>query len=198
MEPATGSLGSAVPDLLADMAMRQMISHVGMPPLAGGGGGSHARRFNQDLAMEVGIGLMEAFYLRPSTLDYLGESDAGMTYSLHSLLLCNDLAGMLRCMWQGITVDDDHLALDLTKSVGLKGNYLREKHTAKHCRDSYWNTRYFGTKLPRSSNQVPDKDLIERIDDDLREILANHHPEPLAEPIRKQIRAIHGRFENAQ
>jgi hypothetical protein len=37
--------------------------------------------------------------------------------------------------------------------------------------------------------------LIERIDDDLREILATHRPEPLPEPVRKEIRAILGRFE---
>jgi trimethylamine--corrinoid protein Co-methyltransferase len=197
MEPATGSLGNAVPDLLADMAMRQIRSRYGLPPLAGGGGGSSAPCFNQDAVMEISTGLLEAFYLQGGTLDYVGEIDGGITYSLHSLLLCNDLAGMLRCMWKGFPVDDEHLALDLTRSVGLKGNYLGEKHTAKHCRDNYWKTRYFGAKLPLSSNLIPDQDLIERIDDDLREILKNHQPAPLPEAIQKQIHAIHRRFETA-
>jgi trimethylamine:corrinoid methyltransferase-like protein len=197
LEPATGDLGNTTPDLLADMAMRQVLSRYGLPPLAGGGGDSHARRFNQDQVMELGIGLMEAFYLRPSTLDYLGGSDAGMTYSLHSLLLCNDLAGMLRSMWQGISVDDEHLALDVTKSVGPKGSYITEKHTAKHCRDNHWNSRYFGAQFPLRSRRLPDRDLIERIDDDLRQILANHHPEPLPEPTRKKLHAILEKFEAA-
>ena len=144
--------------------------------------------------MQVGIGLMEAFYLRPCTLDYVGEADAGITYSLHSLLLCNDLAGMLRCMWKGIPIDDEHLALDVTRSVGIRGNYLAEKHTAKHCRDNYWKTRYFGAKFPLHSNLIPDKDLIERIDDDLREILANHQPDPMPDLIRKKIHAIFEKF----
>jgi trimethylamine:corrinoid methyltransferase-like protein len=197
MEPATGSLGNAVPDLLADMAMRQIRSRYGLAPLAGGGGGCSAPRFNEDAVMDISTGLLEAFYLQGGTLDYLGEMDAGMTYSLHALLLCNDLAGMLRCLWKGIPIDDEHIALDLTRSVGLRGNYFSEKHTAKHCRDNYWTTRYFGAKLPLSSNLVPDKDLFERIDDDLRGILANHHPEPMSEPIRKQLHAIHERFETA-
>ncbi len=147
--------------------------------------------------MEIASGLLEAFYLQPGTLDYLGILDSGITYSLHALLLCNDLAGMLRCLWKGIPVDDEHLALDVTRSVGLKGNYLGERHTAKHCRDNYWNSRYFGAAFPVSSSTVPDKDLIERIDDDLREILANYRPAPMPDPIRERIYAILGEFEAA-
>ena len=67
----------------------------------------------------------------------------------------------------------------------------------KHCRDSYWKTRYFGAQFPLSSNLIPDKDLIERIDDDLREILANHQPEPMPERIRAKVHAILGKFEAA-
>jgi trimethylamine:corrinoid methyltransferase-like protein len=48
-----------------------------------------------------------------------------------------------------------------------------------------------------SSSRLPDKDLFERIDDDLREILANHQPEPLPEAIRAKIHSILGKFETA-
>ncbi len=197
MEPSTGNLKNKVPELLADMAMRQIRGHYGLPPTAGGGGNSSARRFNQDACIQIGIGLMEAFYMQPGTMDYLGILDDGITFSLHSLLLCNDLAGMLRCMWRGIPIDDDHLALDVTRSVGLRGNYLGDKHTAKHCRDNYWNSRYFGAAFPLSSSSIPDKELTERIDDDLREILANHQPAPLPDPIREKIYTILGKHEVA-
>jgi len=197
MEPATGNLGNEIPDLLAGMAMRQVRSEFGLPPLAGGDGGSSSRRFDQDAVREIATGLMEAFYLQPGTLDYLGVLDSGITYSLHSLLLCNDLAGMLRCLWKGIPVDDEHLALDVTRSVGLRGNYLADPHTAKHCRDNHWNSRYFGAALPTGSSVVPGKDLIERIDHDLREILANHRPAPMPDSIRDGIYSILGDFEVA-
>ncbi len=92
--------------------------------------------------------------------------------------------------------DDEHLALDLTHSLGPKGSYLGQRHTAVHCKENYWDSRYFGTKFPRSNSPaIPDQELIERIDDDLREILATHRPEPLPEPARKEIRAILERFE---
>ena len=195
MEPATGDMGNVVPEFLADMAIRQARGHFGLPPFAGGGGSSRAQRFNQDAVNDIAMGLMRSFYLKPGTMDYVGIIDGGITFSLHALLLCNDLAGMLRCMWKGIPVDDEHLALELTRSVGLRGNYLAEKHTAKHCRDNYWHTRYFGARFPLSSYPLPDQDLVERIDDDLREILSKHRPEAMPRAIQEQIHAIHAAFE---
>jgi trimethylamine:corrinoid methyltransferase-like protein len=196
MEPLRGNLGSEVPDLLADLATRQVMTHLGLLPMAGSGGGSDARRFNQDAAFEIAAGIQKMFFTRPAVSNGMGSIDGGITYSLHALLLCNDLAGMLRRLWNGVTVDDEHLALGLTHSLGPKGSYLGQRHTAVHCKENYWDSRYFGTKFPRSNSPaIPDQDLIERIDDDLREILATHRFEPLPEPVRKEIRAILERFE---
>ncbi|MBW2543573.1 MAG: trimethylamine methyltransferase family protein [Deltaproteobacteria bacterium] len=196
MEPATGSLGNRVPDMLADIANRQVHRQLGLTPIAGGGGGeSNARRFNQDAVFEITMGMTKDFFLRRTTMDYLGSLNAGLTYSLHALLLAEDLAGMLRCLWKGIPVDDEHLALDLSRSIGPKGNYLAEPHSAKHCRENYWNSRYFGAKFPLETGTLPDADLFERIDEDLREILASHQPEPMPEPLRKQLAAILDKYD---
>jgi trimethylamine:corrinoid methyltransferase-like protein len=198
LEPLRGNLGMEVPGLLADLATRQVMTHLGLLPMAGSGGGSRARRFNQDAAFQIAAGFQKMFFTRPAVTNGMGGIDSGMTYSLHALLLNNDLAGMLRCLWNGVTVDDEHLALDLTHSVGPKGNYLAQQHTAKHCQDNYWDSRYFGAKFPRSNSPaIPDQELIQRIDDDLRGILATHHPEPLPDPVRKEIRGILERFEGA-
>jgi predicted component of type VI protein secretion system len=52
--------------------------------------------------------------------------------------------------------------------------------------------------FPRSSSgDIPDQDLIERIDDDLREILATHRPEPLPTAVQREIRGMLERFESA-
>jgi trimethylamine:corrinoid methyltransferase-like protein len=198
LEPARGSIGNAVPDLLASIATRQVMTRLGLPPAAGGGGSSRARRFNQDAVREIAAGMARAYYTRPTTMDYLGIIDGGMTFSLHALLLCDDLAGMLRRLWEGVTVDEEQLAVDLIHSVGPKGNYLWERHTRDHCREHHWGSRYFGANYPRSNTpDIPDRELIERIDEDLREILKTHRPEPLPEPMQKEIREILGRFEDA-
>ena len=194
MEPATGGIGSFVQASLADMAIIQVMRQLGLPSFTGNAGDSVARRFNQDAVWGISSTMMQTFYSRPATCDYLGSLDEGITYSLHALLLCDDLAGLLRHMWKGFAVDEDNLALDLARKVGPLGNYLAQQHTAKHSRSQAWNTRYFGAKIPLGGDGQPDRDLFERIDNDLRQILKEHRPDALDDDVLKEMRVIQERF----
>lgn len=64
----------------------------------------------------------------------------------------------------------------------------------KHCRSQVWGTRYFGSKIPLSGDSQPDRDLFERIDDDLRRIMKEHRPKTLAGEVLKEMRTIQERF----
>jgi trimethylamine--corrinoid protein Co-methyltransferase len=194
MEPATGGIGNFAQTSLADMVMCQLRRYLGLPSFTGAAGYSNARRFDQDAVAELTAGLMQTFYSRPATLDYLGSLDQGLTYSLHALLLCNDLAGLLRTLWQGVRIDAEMLALDLAREVGPRGNYLAHRHTVSHCREQLWSSRYFGPNMPLSNDVRPDKDLYERIDDDLRQLLGRHRPAPLDAELDGRLRAIRERF----
>ena len=194
MEPATGAIGNFAQTSLADMVMCQVRRELGLPSFTGIGGQSAARRFNQDAVWEVTANLMQAFYSRPATCDYLGSLDEGMSYSLHALLLCDDLAGLLRSLWQGVVVDDDTLALSQAKSVGPRGNYLALDHTVSHCREQLWRTRYFGPQMPTRMSSLEDRDLHQRIDADLRRILGEHSVADLPAPLLQELDGIRARF----
>lgn len=190
MEPATGAIGNFAQTSLADMIMCQVRRRLRLPSFTGAGGHSSARRFNEDAVFEICSGLMQAFYSRPATLDYLGSLDQGITFSLHALLLCDDLAGLLRTLWQGVQVDTDSLALDIAREVGARGNYLAHRHTVSHCREHLWSSRYFGANLPTSTSARPDRNLLERIDADLRELLQAPPPPPLEPAVQRRLRGI--------
>jgi trimethylamine--corrinoid protein Co-methyltransferase len=127
-------------------------------------------------------------------MDYLGSLDQGLTYSLHALLLADDIAGLLRTLWRGVRIDGDMMALDLAKLVGPRGNYLAHRHTVDHCRENLWPSHYFGPSLPLSSDLRPDADLSARIEADLCRILEEHHPAPLESGLLAQIEAVRARF----
>jgi trimethylamine:corrinoid methyltransferase-like protein len=195
MEPATGSIGNFAQTSLADLVMCQLRRQLGLPSFTGAAGYSGASRFNQDAVAELTAGMLQTFFSRPATLDYLGSLDQGLTYSLHALLLCNDLAGLLRTMWQGVQIDEDTLALDLARAVGPRGNYLAQPHTVNHCRERLWQSRYFGPNMPMSTAGGSATDLYARIDRDLRELLQTHRPQPLDEGMVARLRDIRARFE---
>jgi trimethylamine:corrinoid methyltransferase-like protein len=195
MEPATGGIGNFPQALLADMVAHQVRRHLGIPSFTGFAGHSVARRFNQDAVWEISSGMMQAFYSRPATLDYLGSLDEGMTFSLQALCFCDELAGLLRTLWQGVRIDADTLALGIAGEVGARGNYLTQAHTAAHCRDQLWPARYLGTHIPLSTGDKPDLDLFERIDRHLTGIIAGHRPDAVPPAARDTIRKIQAAFE---
>ena len=197
MEPQTGNIGNFAQTSLADLIMCQVRRRLELPSFTGAAGYSGASRFNQDAVSEITASMLQVFFSRPATLDYLGSLDQGLTYSLHALLLCDDLAGLLRTMWQGVQIDDETLALDLARSVGPRGNYLAQQHTVDHCREHLWRSRYFGPNMPVSTAGQTETDLYARIDRDLRRILETHHPPPLDPELDTRLRALRERFQAA-
>ena len=197
MEAATGAIGAPSQSALAEMAMCEISRILGIPRMTSTAGDSQARRFNQDAVAEISSNMMQAFYSRPAICPYVGSLDEGITFSLHALLLGDELAGQLRSMWRGIEVNDEMLALELTRAEGPRGNYLAHEHTAKYCRRESWNSRYFGAHFPTASGTLHDEDLVERIDRELQEILLNHKPEALAQETIREMRSIAEKFKQS-
>jgi trimethylamine--corrinoid protein Co-methyltransferase len=176
--------------LLTELAVCQIRRRLGYPSLTGIGGSNGSGAFDQMSTTQVTGTMLHAFHSGTATCEYLGVTDGGMTYSLHLLLMCHDLVGLLRKLWQGIRVDDETLALELVREVGAQGNYLAHRHTNEYCHIEPWQSRCF--RAPRSAGVDPAEreDLLDRVDADLRRILATHRPEPLPAPLHAQIDAI--------
>lgn len=193
MEPATGGIGNLPQTMLAEQLMAQIRRRLGLPHFGGLGGKAWSRRFDRDSALMIGTMMEQLFFIRPATCSYLGSHDQGITYSLPALLLCDDYAGMLRVMWEGSTIDDDTLALEVLREVGLFGTVLGHEHTARYCRTGVWDSRYLGANEPLSTTDKPDLDLHERIDIDLKARIAAPPPPPLPEELDRALGAIHSR-----
>ncbi len=194
MEPATGAIGSFAQMTTADMAAAQVRRSLGFPSLTASGGCTVARRFNQDAVWEISTSTMNMFYHRPATCDYLGSLDQGLTFSETALLFSDDMAGMLRKMWEGMTVSDDQIGTDLINRLGPKGQFLAEQHTVDNCRSQVWNSRYLGQNIPLSNGGLPDQDLFERIEVDLAERRKAPPPEAPPEGVMAKAHEVLSRF----
>lgn len=190
MEAATGAIGSIAQVMLGEQIVCQIRRQIGIPSFTAFAGRVKARRFNQDAVWELSTLMTQVFFCRPATCDYLGLHDNGITYSVHSLLLANDLAGLLRTLWRGAPATDDQIALGVAQEIGPFGNYLGHAHTAQHCRAVTWPSLYLGANAPLSVTDRPDLDLQERIDLDLARRLAAPGPAPLDPALHARLRAI--------
>jgi trimethylamine--corrinoid protein Co-methyltransferase len=85
----------------------------------------------QDLvAATVGQGLVHDTH---SWLDH------GSTVSPAYFVLGHEILGMLDRFMEGIPLSEETLALEVLKNVGSGGNFLREPHTLKHFKQSFYS-----------------------------------------------------------
>ena len=97
---------------------------------------------------------------------------------------------MSRRFTDGITLDDESLAADLIDSVGHGGHFLDSLHTARHFRTQHWLTRFMDHMHYGAWKKAGGLTLYERLNAAVRDILAKHHPEPLAEDVRRELARI--------
>jgi len=101
------------------------------------------------------------------------------------MLMDAEIFSIIRKTLQGITVDEETLALETIANVGPGGNFLSQKHTLKHMRDIF---------LPEFMDRRPYNEWEEKKDDardwalvKARNILINHEPDPLDSKLSAEL-----------
>ena len=190
MDPSTGDIGGFAETYLAEMGNRQISDFLGIPFKTVTSGVSLSEGFDEQAIMEISLSLSETIFCRATQNYGLGSINAGRIYSLHALLFCNELVSFIRHNLKGLRIDDETLALDVTRSVGPSGGFMAEMHTAEHCRSGILNNKYFMADLGGQSGMNGKTGLLDRIDSDLKQILESHEPEPLSDSIQEQFDTI--------
>ena len=114
----------------------------------------------------------------------LGPS--GMTGCLPQMFIDGEICSMLNALFRGIEVDEERIALDLIKRVGIGGTFLDQEHTAAHLRSELW----FPTLFLREHFNEGGEQVLERAKARVREVLAEPEPHPLPEHKEREIRRI--------
>lgn len=193
MNPLTGGLGGIGEIGMVETARRQVAGCFDLP-VSSWTGVSLSPQFNQEAVSEITATLLQTVTCRAADYVSLGSIEGLLTYSPHALLFCNELIGLVRHIMDGMKVGDETLALDVMKTVGIGGDFLSEMHTARHCRSDLYLPKYTNTESYDSWISHGSKDLVDRIDDEVRDILKSHQPSSLADPVRTQISAILKKF----
>ena len=117
----------------------------------------------------------------------VGHLENAVTFSPQQLVIDNELFRYMHRTLKPIEVNDDTLALDTIKSVGIGGNYLGEMHTAEHFRDELFFSELFET-VPWESAHGQDVKGMEQKAHQLARSIWEETPEPVID--EEQIEAI--------
>jgi len=122
-----------------------------------------------------------------------GAIDSANTYSYEQLIIDDEIWGALLKVAEGFEVNEETLAVDSIKKVGVGNHFLGEKHTLKHVGE-YWYPRLY-SRVKKSEDfwnleLLGKKDLAGVAREKAKDILATHQAEPLEKDVQKGIHTI--------
>jgi trimethylamine--corrinoid protein Co-methyltransferase len=183
-DPRTGAYVGYPLDSRGRTAPVEIAHHWGMPSM-GACYGTEAHELGWQTAAESALDPFLAGLVSPEFVTGMGLS---RTYTLlrpEQLLLDIDLYQRARYYQQPLEVSEETLAMDAIRAVGPSGQFLGQKHTRNHMRDSF--ARAITYQLDAKNKY---RDPIEVARERTKWIVENHRAEPLEEAKQKELTRI--------
>lgn len=187
MDMASGDYSGGAPETqILHAATAQIAHYFGLPCQAGTGidavlpdmqaGYERALQF-----LTCALGGADFVHLCTGMLEQM------LTASYEQCVLDDEILGAAFRIVKGFEVNDETIALDLIKKVGIGGSYLGEDHTV----DNFRNLRWF----PKLTNRVRwdkwmeagGKDFRQKGIDRAKKVLATHRPEYLEPKLAAEL-----------
>ena len=128
-------------------------------------------------------------------IGYLGF---GLVGALELVVITDEIISLNRRTLEGIVVSDETLGVDVIAKVGPGGDFLREKHTARHVRGQQWTPTLLNRKTREHWEGEGSPDLRERARRKALAILADHSPTPIPAAVKAAIDQLTEGYRPAQ
>ena len=115
--------------------------------------------------------------------------ESGVTFDFGQLVMDNDFARMIKYAVNGILVNDETLAVDAIKEVGIGKHFLDHDTTFKYMRDQS-QPESIDRSIREEWEKSGGSDIYQRSSEKARDILENHKPEPLPDNVLATMRSI--------
>ncbi len=133
-----------------------------------------------------------------SMMNFMSAVNSGFNFILHSagllenymsmsyekFIIDDEICGMVKNFFQGLKIDEEHLAREVILKVGSSGNFIAEDHTYNHMRDLR------SPVISSRERYLSDKeqpDTAQRANRLYKEILKNYQAPELDKGIEKEL-----------
>jgi len=119
----------------------------------------------------------------------LGMIEMGMTIDFGQLVMDNEFARMIKHAVQGVPVNDETLAVDVIREIGVGKDFLSHESTYRHMR-SQSQPKMIDRTMREDWVAAGSTDIYQRSLAEAKFILENHEPDPLPDGVQETIRSI--------
>jgi trimethylamine--corrinoid protein Co-methyltransferase len=117
----------------------------------------------------------------------MGMLEMGQVLSFSQMVMDNEFAAMIKRSVRGIDVDDELMAVDLIKQVGIGGNFLGHEHTMKHIVGEQVQADLIDRRMRGGWERKGARDLHQSSVERARKILKTHHPKQLEGGLAEEL-----------
>lgn len=182
----------AVEEIILAAASAQMAKSYGAMTMTGGFGaglGGEVPGIFADPAELVFTSMTNA--VMTDFASGIGGLDQAKGASLEQIVIDCDIWEQVREVRREVKIDEEHFAIDLIQKVGPGGNFLHELHTARNLRkDLFMPPKEKAELFARYRLDKGRRDIVKEAKARVREVLANHRPEPIGKDERKKMDAV--------
>lgn len=116
--------------------------------------------------------------------------ELGVTFSFAQLLIDNEIAAMVKRVVQGITVNEETLAVEIINKVGAGKDFLGQRHTRDFMAKEQSKPTLIDRRMRGAWRSRGSKTMAEQANERAIEILEKHKPAPLQEEVLKKFKEI--------
>lgn len=174
------------PGFLAYLSGIEMARWWGLPQVAAGGS-TDSKIPDEQATLEIAPTIFGDMLLGPDLCFDSGAMESGLTHSAVLMTIVDEIVEETEGIMSGVPVNDETLALDVIREVGIGGHFLGSPHTLEHFRE-LWYPRLAEWRTRRLWEADGATTFRERARERTLELLASHVPEPLDEAM---VAAMH-------
>ena len=156
-------------------------------------GASDAKVMDAQAGAEAMFSISSALLSRCNLIHDVGFLEYGSTSSLEMVTMANELVAMSRFFVEGITVNEETLALDAIERVAKGGPgsmFLTDDHTFEHFMQAQFLPKLMDRSRYDSWEEAGAMDLYQRCNIEAKRMLSEHQVEPKPEDVLREISQV--------
>ncbi len=183
-----GYTGGSPEDYLLAAAATQLAHFYGLP-MAMGTMATGAKEPDWQAAVDDSLSTFASVMSCADMMNGCGLLNGSKILSYPHLVMETEIYSIVQKMSQGITVDEESLALDVIEKVGPNGTYLAERHTRRHMKE-IWRPTLFDRTPYDSWLREGKQGALGQGDRDRRADPGRLPAEPLSDDLQAELAAI--------
>ena len=145
-------------------------------------------------ALEKMCGFLTHLQYGVSNVWGVGQLESELSFSPAQAVIDNEIIAYVNRFLRGVEIEDEYLAIDLSREVGIGGSFLDQYHTLEHFRNEFFLPELLNRKVRENWQSQGSRTLTDAAAEKARELTGKEVENGLDESQLRELGNLAGRF----